>query len=146
MGRSSASFSIRSAQSLVGTVNVRYAGRPERVDPFFPGLFAMGPRTVEIHPAYQRVRFQLIETIDVAETTFLPFANGDPGDDEPVVYVIVELENRDSVRQDLRVIASAHASRKHAPPTFARATTTSALALVAHNASQPSVDSGFWRL
>jgi hypothetical protein len=72
-------------QSLVGTVNVRYAGRPEGAEPFFSGVFAGGPRALEIHPAYQRVRFQIIEVIDIAETTFLPFAKGDPGDDEPVV-------------------------------------------------------------
>jgi hypothetical protein len=30
------------AKSFVGTVNVRYAGHPEHVDPCFPGLFAAG--------------------------------------------------------------------------------------------------------
>ena len=123
-------------KSLVGTVNVRYAGRPERVDPFFPGLFAAGPRMLEIHPAYQRVRFQLIETIDVAETTFLPFAKGDPGDDEPLVYVMVELENRDIVRQDLRITASAML-RGSAPADVCARYDDGARTLIAHNASTP---------
>ena len=123
-------------ESLVGTVNVRYAGRPERVDPFFPGLFAMGPRMLEIHPAYQRVRFQLIEAIDVTETTFLPFAKGDPGDDEPLVYVIVELENRDVIRHDLRVIASAML-RGSTPADVCARYDNGARSLIAHNAGTP---------
>ncbi len=123
-------------KALVGTVNVRYAGRPELVDPFFPGLFAAGPRILEIHPAYQRVRFQLIETIDVAETTFLPFAKGDPGDDEPLVYVIVELENRDIVRQDLRVTASAMLCGSTLADVCARYD-NGARALIADNTSGP---------
>jgi hypothetical protein len=123
-------------KSLVGTVNVRYAGRPELVDPFFPGLFAAGPRILEIHPAYQRVRFQLIEAIDVAETTFLPFAKGDPGHDEPLVYVIVELENRDIERHDLRVIASVMLRGSTLADVCARYD-NGARALIARNASSP---------
>ena len=123
-------------KSLVGTVNVRYAGHPELVDPFFPGLFAAGPRMLEIHPAYQRVRFQLVEAIDVAETTFLPFAKGDPGDDEPLVYVIVELENRDVVRHHLRVVASAMLRGATLADVCARYD-DGARALIAHNASSP---------
>ncbi len=96
----------------------------------------MGPRILEIHPAYQRVRFQLIEAIDVAETTFLPFAKGDPGDDEPLVYVIVELENRDSVRQELRVVASAMLRGSTLADVCARYD-TGAGALIAHNARSP---------
>jgi hypothetical protein len=123
-------------KSLVGTVNARYAGHPEPVDPFFPGLFAAGPRILEIHPAYQRVRFQLVEAIDVAETTFLPFAKGDPGDDEPLVYVIVELENRDIVRHDLRVIASAML-RGSMPADVCARYDNGARALIARNAGSP---------
>ncbi len=122
-------------ESLVGTVNVRYAGRPERADPFFPGLFAMGPRILEIHPAYQRVRFQLIEAINVTETTFLPFAKGDPGDDEPLVYVIVELENRDVIRHDLR-IASAML-RGSTPADVCARYDNGSRSLIAHNADTP---------
>lgn len=122
--------------SLVGTVNVRYAGHPEFVDPFFPGLFAAGPRTLEIHPAYQRVRFQLVEVIDVAETTFLPFAKGDPGDDEPLAYVIVELENRDTIRHHVRVTASALLGGTTPADVCARYD-SGARALVAHNERSP---------
>lgn len=124
--------------SLVGTINVRYAGRPEHVEPYFSGLFAMGPRTFDIHPAYQRVRFQLVETIDVTETTFLPLANGDPGDDEPVAYVIVELENRDTVRQEVRVTASAML-RGETLADVCAAYHPEALALVARNARSPQL-------
>jgi Bacterial alpha-L-rhamnosidase 6 hairpin glycosidase domain len=123
-------------QSLVGTVNVRYTGRPEGVDPFFPGLFAAGPRTLEIHPAYQRVRFHLVEAIDVSETTFLPFGKGDPGHDEPVVYVLVELKNNDVVQHDLRVTASAMLRGSTLADVCARYD-NDARALVAHNASNP---------
>jgi Bacterial alpha-L-rhamnosidase 6 hairpin glycosidase domain len=125
-------------KSLVGTVNVRYAGHPEPVVPFFPGLFAEGPRILEIHPAYQRVRFQLVEAIDVAETTFLPFAKGDPGDDEPLVYVIVELENRDVVAHDLRVVASAML-RGNTPADVCARYDDGARALIARNASSPQL-------
>jgi Bacterial alpha-L-rhamnosidase 6 hairpin glycosidase domain len=124
------------AESLVGTVNVRYAGRPEHVDPFFPGLFAVGPRTLEIHPAYQRVSFQLVEAIDVAETTFLPFAKGDPGHDEPLVYVIVELKNGDTIRHDVRVTASAMLRGTTLADVCARYD-NGARALIASNASRP---------
>jgi hypothetical protein len=123
-------------ESLVGTVNVRYAGRPEGVDPFFPGLFAVGPRTLDINPAYQRVRFRLVDAIDVAETTFLPFAKGDPGDDEPLVYVIVELENRDVVRHDLRVTASAMLRGSTPADVWARFD-NGARALIARNTRIP---------
>ena len=123
-------------ESLVGTVNVRYAGRPEGAESFFSGVFAGGPRALEIHPAYQRARFQNIEVIDVAETTFVPFAKGDPGDDEPVVYVIVELENRDTIRHDLRVFASA-TLRGSTPADVCARYDHDAHALVAYNASEP---------
>jgi Mannosylglycerate hydrolase MGH1-like glycoside hydrolase domain len=123
-------------ESLVGTVNVRYAGRPEGAGSFFSGVFAAGPRMLDIHPAYQRVRFSLIETIDVAETTFLPFAQGDPGEDEPVVYVMVDLENRDIVRHDLRLTVSAMLRGSTTADVSARDDAVTG-ALLAHNASKP---------
>lgn len=123
-------------ESLVGTVNVRYAGRPQGAESFFSGVFAGGPRALEIHPAYQRARFQNIEVIDISETTFVPFAKGDPGDDEPVVYVIVELENRDTIRHDLRVFASATLRGSTQADVCARYD-HGAHALVAYNASEP---------
>jgi len=123
-------------ESLVGTVNVRYCGRPDQAEAFFSGVFAGGPRALEIHPAYQRVRFQLIEVIDVAETTFLPFAKGEPSDDDPVVYVIIELENRDTIRHDLRVFASA-LLRGSTPADMRVRYDRRAKALVANNASKP---------
>ncbi len=123
-------------ESLVGTVNVRYAGRPQHAAGFFSGVFAAGPRELEIHPAYQRVRFKIIEVIDVAETTFLPLAKGDPGDDEPVVYVIVELENHDTISHEVRVFASA-VLRGSTPADVCARYDHEAHTLLAHNASKP---------
>ncbi len=123
-------------ESLVGTVNLRYAGRPQHSDSFFPGIFAGGPRELEIHPAYQRVRFRIIEVIEVAETTFVPFAKGDPGDDEPVAYVVVELENRDTITHELRIFASAVLRGTTSADISARYD-HKARALLAHNASKP---------
>jgi hypothetical protein len=94
-------------RALVGSVNVRYAGSPEDSGSFFPTLFAEGERTLEIHPAYQRVRFQVGGVIDITETTFVPFAQGDPGEDLPVAYVAVDVANHDSARYRMRVTASA---------------------------------------
>jgi len=124
------------SESLVGTVNVRYAGRPQSVDPFFPGLFGMGSRLFEIHPAYQRVRFQLIDTVDITETTFLPLAKDDPGDDEPLVYVLIELKNRDVIGHDLRVTALAML-RGSTPGDVCAHYDEGAGALVASNAGKP---------
>jgi Bacterial alpha-L-rhamnosidase 6 hairpin glycosidase domain len=123
-------------ESLVGTVNVRYAGRPENAGSFFSGVFAGGPRELKIHPAYQRVRFALIEIIDVVETTFVPLAQGDPGDEDPVVYTIVELQNQDTIRHELRVFASATLRGSTLPDVSARYD-RAAGALVATNASNP---------
>ncbi|HEY1975834.1 MAG TPA: amylo-alpha-1,6-glucosidase [Candidatus Baltobacteraceae bacterium] len=124
------------AESLVGTVNVRYTGRPEKADTFFSGIFAAEPRMLEIHPAYQRVRFSLIEIIDVVETTFLPLAKGEPGDDQPVVYVMVELENRDVIKHDLRVIASAMLCGSTTADVVVRYD-EAARALIGYNAGNP---------
>ncbi len=120
-------------RSLIGTANLRYTGRPEHAEPYFSGLFADGARILDIHPAYQRVRFALIEVIDIAETTFLPFAKGDPGEDEPVLYVVVEAQNRDTIRHDIRVFASAML-RGDTPADITARYDRDARALVAHNA------------
>lgn len=123
-------------RSLIGTVNLRYAGRPERSPSFFPTLFAEGPRTLQIHPAYQRVRFQVGGVVDIAETTFVPLAKGGPGEDEPLAYVIVELENHDDVRYDVRVTASAMLRGTSADDVWARYDDDFG-ALIARNVSNP---------
>lgn len=123
-------------KALVGTVDARYAGRPEHATSLFSGIFAVGERTLEIHPAYQRVQFALIEVIDVAETTFVPLAGGEPGADEPVVYVIVELQNRDAIFHDVRVTASALLRGSTRSDVRARYD-DAAGALVAQNGSEP---------
>jgi Amylo-alpha-1,6-glucosidase len=129
-------FSNSIAESLVGTVDVRYAGRPEHAESYFSGVFHVGPRALEIHPAYQRVRFRTIDVIEVAETTFLPFEQREPGDDKPVVYVVVELQNGDVIRHDLRVIASAMLRGSTFADVCARYD-GGVRGLVAHNAGNP---------
>ena len=115
---------------------MRYAGRPEGAQSFFSGVFAAGSRVLEIHPAYQRVRFQLIEVIQVTETTFVPLAKGEPGEDEPLAYVIVEVENGDTIRHDLRVTASAMLRGSTLADVGARYV-QDARALVGYNAGKP---------
>ncbi|HZY98736.1 MAG TPA: hypothetical protein VFE36_04115, partial [Candidatus Baltobacteraceae bacterium] len=124
-------------ESLVGTVNLRYTGRPQNAESFFSGVFAAGPRMLEIHPAYQRVRFALVKVIDIIETTFVPLAHGEPGDDEPVAYVMVELENRDIIAHNLRVIASAMLCGNTPADASARYD-DAARGLVGHNAGKPA--------
>jgi hypothetical protein len=124
-------------ESLVGTVNLRYTGRPQNAGSFFSGVFAAGPRMLEIHPAYQRVRFALVKVIDITETTFVPLAHGEPGDDEPVAYVMVEIENRDIIGHDLRVIAAAMLCGSTPADASARYD-HDARALVGHNAGKPT--------
>src|SRR5579863_3184561 len=123
-------------ESLVGTVDVRYAGRPKHAESYFSGVLLVGPRVLEIHPAYQRVRFQIVEVLDVTETTFLPLEKGEPGDDEPVAYVVVEILNRDVIPHDVRVTASA-ILRGSTPADVCARYDGAARALVAHNASNP---------
>lgn len=101
------------AQSLAGTVVIRYGAhaRPLSVADvvmrtFTPLAPAAGNRVFEIHPAYQRVRFQLTSILEVQETTFLPL--GTLGkEDPPVVYVHVDVLNRDDMVHHIRVMGSA---------------------------------------
>lgn len=113
-------FSTALGQSLIGTVSLRYGGMAlpiaaarlsHRDDPSaiaYIGLRPDGPRrTFEIHPAYQRVTYTVAGSIAVSETTFVALSGGDPADDLPIAYQVVELSNRDQTRHQLRVVASA---------------------------------------
>ena len=124
------------AQSLLGTTCIRYGGRPRNSPSFFNGLFAEGHRTVEIHPAYQRVKFCLAGVLEITETTFLPLAMSEPGDDDPVVHIIVEGENRDDVPHDGWLVASA-LLRGTTPGDVRTRYDEEAHAIVASNASRP---------
>ncbi|HZY95549.1 MAG TPA: amylo-alpha-1,6-glucosidase [Candidatus Cybelea sp.] len=138
------------AQSLVGTFSLRYGARARSVSAdirehtaehpsaSYSGLFAAdGSRTFEIHPAYQRVRFRLASVFDVSETTFLPLGSGDPGHEDPaLVYVVVEIHNRDEFAHRVRVTGSAMLRGSTRPDIRTRYDENSH-ALVATNASQP---------
>lgn len=124
------------AQSLVGTFCVRYGGRPQNSSAFFSGLFTEGHRTIELHPAYQRVQFRLARAIDISETTFLPLARSEPGNDDPIVHVIVEIVNNDDITHYGWVLGSALLRGFTAPDVRARYE-KDAHAIVASNASRP---------
>ena len=129
-------FLNKIAQSLVGTVCIRYGGRPQNSSSFFNGLFAEARRTVEIHPAYHSIQFCLAGVIEITETTFVPMAASEPGADDAMVRVIVELENRDTVPHDGWLIASA-LLRGTTPADIRTRYDSEAHAIVASNASRP---------
>jgi hypothetical protein len=140
------------AQDLIGAFQIRYGsharpvtstlsdGALERPSATFSGLFPeLGSRVFEIHPAYQRVRYQLASVIDVSETTFLPLGIATPGHaDPPLVYVIVDLYNRDDCAHRLRAAASA-TLRGSTPPDVRARYDEGLRALVASNASRPEL-------
>jgi len=110
-------FNARVGESLFGAVSVRYglAARPIEIEPAHDGPRAMravpaepdGATTVEIHPAYQRRRFRLVGSVEVSETTFVPFA-ADPAIADPAAaYILIELENAGTTAKTLRVIGFA---------------------------------------
>lgn len=142
------------AQSLIGTIGVQYGslstplgalgfsddddppdGHPS---PRYTQLFAdVGKRVFELHPAYQRVRYTLKSVIDVVETTFLPLGTARPGHEDPaLVYVMVEVMNRDTIVHHARVISSAMLSGS-TPADVQTRFETSANALVSVNKSRP---------
>lgn len=131
------------AQSLIGTISVQF-GVPSTPlgaiglsgEAKFTQLFGdAGKREFEIHPAYQRVSYNR-GVVDVAATTFLPLG-GEPGlDDPPLVYVIIEMTNRDTVPHHLRAISSAMLKGSTAADIQARFE-PDINALVAWNKSRP---------
>src|SRR5579884_506562 len=138
------------AQTLVGTFSLRYGsharpvaaalsnGTVEHPSATYSGLFPqLGSRMFDIHPAYQRVRYRLASVIDIAETTFVPLGSVAPGHSDPaLVYVAVELYNRDESAHHLRVAASATLRGSTRPDVRARYD-EHLHALVASNASTP---------
>lgn len=137
-------------QSLIGTLSLRYGAHAHLVSAEATGrtakraptsyigmLAAIGSRTFEIHPAYQRVRFRLANVLDVAETTFLPLGSDVPGhEDPPLVYVMVAICNRDHTPHRVRISCSAML-RGSTPPDVRTHFDAGACALVASNAGQP---------
>ncbi len=110
-------FCVATGRSMVGAIAVRYAiaGRPLRdawrgtpgdssTKVFTPLSVDRDAVSVEIHPAYQRRTFDVAGSLFVSETVFLPLLGGDNAEsDPPILYQLVEIENRGAVEHDLRV-------------------------------------------
>jgi glycogen debranching enzyme len=141
-------FSNALAQSLIGTISVRYGGyglsegvlgnRSGSSRSRYIALRAdAGHLNFEIHPAYQRVSFKLGGVVDVSETTFVPFeATASADDDTPMAYIVVSLRNTDAVDHCIRVAGSARLRGSMTPDVQARFD-GARQALVAWNVSQP---------
>ncbi|MGZ3504863.1 MAG: MGH1-like glycoside hydrolase domain-containing protein [Vulcanimicrobiaceae bacterium] len=125
------------AQSLVGTVTIRY-GSKRRAGEQYITLHRDGEHCqFEIHPAYQRVRFTFGGAIEVRETTFVPFDALIPScGDSPTAYRLVEVLNGDEISHDLRIVGSARLRGSMPSDVHARFD-QSLNALVAWNASVP---------
>jgi Bacterial alpha-L-rhamnosidase 6 hairpin glycosidase domain len=134
-------------QSLIGTISLEYGtlGLPlsvaSHVDPSARGVIALRPeagkRRFKIHPAYQRLSFELGSELEIEETTFVPFAGGEPGRaDPPLVYVVTKLRNTGVLPHRLRVLGSARLRGSTEPDVRARFE-SGIRAIVAFNESQP---------
>jgi len=141
-------FSNALAQSLIGTISVRYGGyglsagvlgdlagsSRSRYIALRPDA---GHLSFEIHPAYQRVSFTLGGVVDISETTFVPLeATALADDDVPMAYIVVRLRNTDVVEHRIRVAGSARLRGSMTPDVQARFDVAQQ-ALVAWNVSQP---------
>ncbi len=148
-------FLNEAAQSLIGTIAVHYGARSTPLGalgfsddgepssdgqqaPKYTQLFAEpGKRIFDIHPAYQRVRYTLKSVLEFAETTFLPLGSAKPGHEDPaIVYIMVEITNRDTMVHHLRAISSAMLSGS-TPADVQTRFEASQNALVSVNKSHP---------
>jgi hypothetical protein len=110
-------FSIGLGRSLIGAISIRYAiaGRPLRdawkgasadssIKVYTPLSLDRDAVMVEIHPAYQRRTFEIAGSLHVRETLFLPLLGSDGAqNDPPVLYQTIEIENRGTIEQELRI-------------------------------------------
>jgi hypothetical protein len=141
-------FSNALAQSLIGTISMRYGGYGlstgilgDRAafskSPYIALRPDAGHLSFEIHPAYQRVSFTLGGVVDVSETTFVPLNSTAPAEnDPPITYVVVHLRNTDDAEHFIRVVGSARL-RGSMPPDVQSRFDSARHALVAWNVSQP---------
>jgi len=138
---------------LAGTVAIQYGARVRGLEDgattdatdsaaaaYTAGFPEPGSRTFEIHPAYQRVSYRLAKVLEVQETTFLPLVDVEPegNGDPPVLYIEVELFNRDEVPHRVRVAGSAMLRGSTCDDVQARFD-DAAIALVAVNRSRPDL-------
>lgn len=132
------------AESLAGAVMLRYgaharplAGSAHTSATYMAVYPALGSRVFDIHPAYQRMSFQIASVLDVRETTFLPLGPLEE-EDEPVVYIHVEMYNRDEIAHHVRVVGSA-TLRGTTEPDVRAEYNEHARGLVAYNAGRPEL-------
>lgn len=138
-------FSNAIAQSLIGTVSLRYGGygsplSTQHADSSAHEYVALrtesSSRRFELHPAYQRLSFQIGTALGVTETVFVPLdAGASTGDDPPFVYIVTELTNTSDVRHQLRIVGSARLRGSMQPDVRARFD-TGLHAIVALNVSE----------
>ncbi len=106
-------------RSLIGSVSVRFGAHARALnsappstdgklsDASYIGVYPEERTcTFEVHPAYQRLSFQVAAVIDIEETLFVPLGSS-TAEDSPVVHLIVDVHNRDDVAHLLRLTASA---------------------------------------
>ncbi|MBV9056757.1 MAG: hypothetical protein JO351_08980 [Candidatus Eremiobacteraeota bacterium] len=110
-------FCIARGQTVIGSIAIRFsiAGRPlrdagsfamtEAMKVYTPLLLDLEEVAVEIHPAFLRRRFDVGGSIYITETTFLPLSSvhDSKQSDPPVLYQMVQLENRGAHEQELRI-------------------------------------------
>lgn len=139
-------FSNLLAQSLIGTISLRYGGSglppsmPQRTDLSAQGYVALRPdggsRRLEIHPAYQRVSFMLGGVLEISETTFIPLeATPSKHNDLPLVYIVAHIINTSDVQHQIRIVGSARLRGSMQPDIRVRFD-PAMHALVAFNISQ----------
>jgi hypothetical protein len=135
---------------MAGTISLRFgaharpiAGRTQssanHEGAVYSGLYPEpGGRTFEIHPAYQRITYTLASVLEVSETTFVILGESPGHEDLPIVYVAVDVHNRDPVPHHVRVIGSVML-RGATTPDIAARYDESANAVIAWNAGAPQL-------
>jgi hypothetical protein len=110
-------FSVVHGCSLIGSIAIRFAiaGRPLRdaaLDPsetstkmYTPLSLSLDDVLVELHPACQKRSFEIAGSIHVTETVFLPLSPIKDGteSDPSVLYQLIDIDNRGSSQQELRI-------------------------------------------
>ncbi|MGA8533399.1 MAG: amylo-alpha-1,6-glucosidase [Candidatus Tumulicola sp.] len=139
-------FSVAHGRTVIGSIAIRFsiAGRPLRdagvaasdgsAKVYTPLSLDLDDVIVEIHPAYVRRRFDVGGSIRITETVFLPLApiHEATQSDPPVLYQIVQIENRGAHEQALRVTGYARL-RGETPDDVAAVYDRSVFGLVAQN-------------